>query len=79
MILDGWNPGSFNKLFINYILRLHVKSFIPARRDPSYVMAGSRFSETKFSHVITSARLSGMTKLINTCLQRKIKRKSKKI
>ena len=53
------------KLFINYILRLHVKSFIPARRDPSFVLPGSRFAEAKFSHV-TSARLSGMKKLINT-------------
>ena len=52
------------KLFINYILRLHVKSFIPARRDPSFVLPGSRFAGTKFFHVIASTRLSGMKKLI---------------
>ena len=48
------------KFFINYILRLHVKSFIPAGRDPSIVLPGSRFAGTKFSHVIPSAHLSGM-------------------
>ena len=55
-------PGSRQcyKLFINYILRLHVKCFILARRDPSIVLPGSRFAGTKFSHVIASARLSGM-------------------
>ena len=39
-----------------YILHklYHVKGFIPARRDPSYVPPGSR--------VIASARLSGMKK-----------------
>ena len=52
------------KLFINYILRLHVKRFIPARRDPSFVQPGSRFAGTKFSHVIASARLGGIKKLI---------------
>ena len=36
------------KLFINYILRLHVKSFIPARWESS-------FTGTKFSHLIVSA------------------------
>ena len=45
------------KLFINYILRLRVKSFIPARRDPSFVLPGSRFTGTKFSHVNASTRL----------------------
>ena len=48
------------KFFINFILRLHLKSLIPARRDPSFVLPGSRFAGTKFSHVIASARLSGM-------------------
>ena len=59
-------PGSWQcyKLFINYILRLHVKRFIPARRDPSFVQPGSRFAGTKFSHVIASARLGGIKKLI---------------
>ena len=52
------------KLFINFILRLHVKRFIPARRDPSFVQPGSRFAGTKFSHVIASARLDGVKKLI---------------
>ena len=28
-------PAVLNKPFINYILLLHVKSFVPARRDPS--------------------------------------------
>ena len=49
---------------LNYILRLHVKPFIPARRDPSFVQSGSRFAGTKFSHVIASTRLGGIKKLI---------------
>ena len=59
-------PGSRQcyKLFINYILRLHVKLFIPARRDPSFVQPGSRFAGTEFSHEIASARLGGIKKLI---------------
>ena len=59
-------PGSRQcyKLVINYILRLHVKRFIPARRYPSFVQPGSRFAGTKFSHVIASARLGGIKKLI---------------
>ena len=49
-----------NKFWINYILRLHVKSLIPARRNPSFVLTGQtltrkvnkeshwlQFSETK--------------------------------
>ena len=61
-------PGSRQcyKLFINYILRLHVKSFILASRDASFALPGFRFAETKRSFVITSARLSGMKMLINT-------------
>ena len=60
-------PGSrqYSKLFINFILWLHGKSFIPARRDPAFVLPGSRFARTKFSHVIASARLSGMKKHIS--------------
>ena len=59
-------PGSRQcyKFFINYILRLHVKRFIPARRDPSFVQPGSRFAGMKFSHVIVSARLGEIKKLI---------------
>ena len=61
-------PGSRQcyKLFINYILRLHVKSYIPARQDPSFVLPGFHFTGTKFYHVIATARLNGMKKLINT-------------
>ena len=35
-------PGSWQccKLFINYILWLHIKCFIPARQDPSFVQPG---------------------------------------
>ena len=63
-------PGSQQcyKLFINYILLLHVKSVIPAWRDPSFVLLWSRFAGTKFSDVIASARLRGMKKLINTAV-----------
>ena len=59
-------PGSRQcyKLFINYILRLHVKRFIQARRDPFFVQPGSHFAGTKLSHVIASARLGGIEKLI---------------
>ena len=61
-------PGSRQcyKLFMNYALRLHVKSFIPTWWDPSFVLSESCFAGTKFSHVIVSARLRGMKKLINT-------------
>ena len=52
------------KLFINYIMRLHVKHFILAKRDPSFVQPGSRFARTKFSHVIASAHLGRIKKLI---------------
>ena len=37
----------YYKLFISYILRLHVKSFILARRDPSFVLPGSCFAGKK--------------------------------
>ena len=59
-------PGSrqFYKFFINYILRLHVKSFITARRDPTFVLSGFGFAETKFSDVIASPYLSGMKQII---------------
>ena len=48
------------KLFINYILQLHVKSFIPTNRDPFFVVPGSSLAGTKFSHVIASAHLNGI-------------------
>ena len=54
------------ELFMNYILWLHVKSFILARWNPSFLLPGSRFFWMKLSHVITSARLSGMKMLVNT-------------
>ena len=55
VLLESWQC---NKLFINYILRSHVKSFITPWRDPPFVLPGSCFARTKFSYVITSARLS---------------------
>ena len=60
-------PGSrqYYKLFLNYILRFHVKHFIPARRGPSFVQPGFRFAgTTKFSHVIASVHLGRIKKLI---------------
>ena len=51
--------------FINYILRLHANCFIQAGRDPSFVLLGSHFAGTKFSHVIASVYLGGVEKLIN--------------
>ena len=53
------------KFFINYILRLHANFFIQPRRDPSFVLLGSHFAETKFPHVIASVCLSRVEKLIN--------------
>ena len=46
-------PGSRQcyEFFINYILRLHVKSFILARQDSSIALPVSHFSGTKFSQV----------------------------
>ena len=52
------------KLLINYILRLHVKHFISASKIP--LLYWYRLARIKFSHVITSACLSRMKKLINT-------------
>ena len=69
-------PGSRQcyELIINYILRLHVKSFILARLDPSFTLPGSRFARAKFSHVIASVRLSVMKKLINTPVWKYLKK-----
>ena len=50
----------------------HPTILIPAMRIPSFALSGSLFGGTNFSHVITSAGLSGMKKSFNTCLQRKI-------
>ena len=50
------------KLFINYILQLHVKSFIVAMGDPSFVLPESCFAGKKLSHVIASAHLNGTEK-----------------
>ena len=60
------------KLFINYILRLHVKCFIPAKRDSSFVQPGSHFATTKFSHVMSSARLDEIKNLIKKYPQKYI-------
>ena len=57
--------NSWSISMINYIFRLHVKSFIPTTRDPSFVLPESHFAGTKFSHVIASAHLSGMKNLIS--------------
>ena len=59
-------PGSWQcyKFFINYIMRLNFKSFMPTGPDPSFVPPGSSFAGTKFS--LASTHLSGMKKLINT-------------
>ena len=58
-------PGSWQcyKFLINYILGLHVKSFILARWDHSFLVPGSCFTRTKFSHGITSVHLGRMKKL----------------
>ena len=68
----GWNSVAFclgsrqcYKLFINYILQLQAKSFILTMQNPSFVLPGFHFAGTKLSHVITSARLNEMKKLIN--------------
>ena len=53
------------KFIINYICRLHVKSFVPAKWEPSFVLPRSCFAGTKYSHVIAPAHLSGMKKSIN--------------
>ena len=52
------------KFFKNYILRLHVKGLISALQDPSFVLPGSCLAWTKFPHVIASAHLRWMEKVI---------------
>ena len=42
-----------------------------ARRDPSFELPGSRFATTKFSHVVTSARLSRMQSQLTHKFQKK--------
>ena len=56
-------PGSRQcyKFFKNFIFQLHVTSFIPARRNPSFELPGCRFAGNKFSYC-----LSAMKKSINT-------------
>ena len=53
-MLESWQCY---KIFINYILWLHVKSFIPAKQDPFFMLRGFRFGGTKCSHVINLAHL----------------------
>ena len=60
----------YSKLFINFIMWLHEKSFIPARRDPAFVLLGSRFAGTTFSHVIIPSRPSGMKNQLKACVWR---------
>ena len=60
------------KFFINYILWLHVKSFIPARRDPSFELLGSHFIRSKFSHVIASTPPLSGTKIFFKLISLKI-------
>ena len=50
------------KLFINYILRLHVQSLNLVSRNLSFLLLRSRFVRTKFSHVIASVCRSGLKK-----------------
>ena len=57
------------KFLINFVLRIQVKSFISARLDLFFVLPGSHFVGTKFSHVIASARLNGIKMLININLK----------
>ena len=54
VLLGSWQCYEF---LINYILRLCVKRFIPASRDLFFVLTGSHFAWTKFSHVTVSADL----------------------
>ena len=42
-------------LFANYSLRLHMKSFIPTKRDLSLGLPGSCFVGTKLSDVFVTA------------------------
>ena len=61
-------PGSWQycKLFLNFIMWLHGKSFIPARWDPAVVLPGSRFSGTKVSHTIIRSRSSAMKNMVKS-------------
>ena len=49
----------FYKLVINYVLRLHVEIFIPARWDHSFVLPGFGFVGTIFFQVVASACWAG--------------------
>ena len=50
-----------------------MKSFILVKLDPFFVLPGFRFAGAKFSHVIASARLSGMKHNIAHAYKRKLK------
>ena len=45
------------KFFRNFVLRLHVKSFIPARRNPFFVLPESRFAGTEFHFASTHTQI----------------------
>ena len=66
VLMGSWQCYKF---FINYILQLHVKSFILARWGRSFVLPGSCFARMKFSFVITSACLSRLKKLITKSIE----------
>ena len=42
----------FYKLFINYILRLHMKRFISAKQDPSFVLPESKSAKLHALHTL---------------------------
>ena len=76
LVGDYMVPVGWNKLFIKYILWLHVKSFIPARRDSSFVVRWFPFAGTKFS---ASARLSRMKRTLTHPYKRKLKENAKNL
>ena len=65
-VFPGWNFDRCRAAVLKTIHKLyptiHVKGFIPVKRDPPIALPGFRFAGTKIFHVINSARLSGMKK-----------------
>ena len=47
-----WGSRQYYKFFINYILQLHVKSFIPVRQEPSFVLLGQNISHVTARYIL---------------------------
>ena len=57
-----------------FYLPIRCKEFQPGKREPPFVLPGSCFTRMKLAHVMASACLSGMKKLIKISVWKNPKR-----